>query len=362
MAVLNDNERAIVSRILDANANRCAEGLRVVEEIVRFSLDDRPLLERYKEIRHAVRRCMESITENGYRFRDSEGDVGRTFSTRSEAHRGSLDAVAKANFARAEEALRVMEEFGKLLDPDAAFTFKQLRFELYTLEGGFFGREGVGPRLPQCPFLYALLDRMYVSGDDVAAVAGHMVGGGADIIQYRAKEIGTGERRNDLMRIITAAARKSVPVIVNDDPELAAEVGAAGVHLGAGDPAPDEARAILGPEALVGLTMHSMAEFESAPPGRIDYVASGSVFPSKTKEDVAAIGLDHMRELKERSAVPVVAIGGITMKNIDSVLDTGVDGVAIVSAILEGDVESNCRAFRGKIDDWMSSKGFSGKG
>ena len=131
---------------------------------------------------------------------------------------------------------------------------------------------------------------------------------------------------------------------------------------GVRDVLPDEARAILGPDAIIGLSVHSMEEFENAPLGKIDYVASGSVFPSKTKEDIAARGLEHMRELKERSAVPVVAIGGITRENIDSVLDTGVDGVAVVSAILEGDVESNCRALRDKIEDWMSSKGFPGKG
>ena len=116
MAALNEKERAVVSRILDANANRCAEGLRVVEEIVRFLKEDREFLERCKEIRHAVRRAMGTITKHPYRFRDSAGDVGKDFSTSSETDRDSITAVAKANFARAEEALRVMEEFGKLLD------------------------------------------------------------------------------------------------------------------------------------------------------------------------------------------------------------------------------------------------------
>lgn len=362
MEFSSENERLVVLRILDANANRCAEGLRVVEEIVRFSMDDPVLFERFKELRHAVRLAVEAITSRSHRFRDSEGDVGRSLSTRTENYRDSLEAVARANFARSQEALRVMEEFGKLIEPEKALRFKQLRFELYTLERNFFGRSVPRGKLPQPPFLYGLLDRVYVSGDGVAETADRLLEGGVDVIQYRAKGIDTGERRADLVTIIARAAAGSIPVIVNDDPELAAEVGAAGVHLGVEDPSPEQARAILGPEGIVGLTVHSTPEFEGASLEAIDYVAVGSIYPSETKRDVAAVGLGLLRELKSRVAAPVVAIGGISLANVDEVLDAGADGIALVSALLKGDVKSNCMSFRLKIDEWRSSKGFTKKG
>ena len=174
---LDSGERDVVLRILDANANRCAEGLRVIEEIARFAVEDRPLLLRIKEIRHAARKGMHAFTSAPYRFRDSDEDVGRRCTTESELVRGSMESVARANFARAEEALRVIEEFGKLIDSRAAEEFKALRFELYTLEGTFFEETRARAKLPVSPFLYAILDRASVKAVDLRAAAASLLEG-----------------------------------------------------------------------------------------------------------------------------------------------------------------------------------------
>jgi thiamine-phosphate pyrophosphorylase len=350
MKRLTEEEKRVVYRILDANANRCAEGLRVVEEVARFGMNDEGLHQRMKEIRHLVRSGMEALTGGSFHFRDSEGDVGRSLSTVSEQYRGSLESVARANFARAEEALRVIEEFGKLIDPQVSGNFKNLRFELYMLEKSFFEAEDHRVKLPPSPFLYAILDRTVVTKPNVATVSEDLVRGGADLIQYRAKGCSYDEMRSDLTVVLARAVKRSIPVIVNDDPELSAEVGAHGVHLGRDDPDPRDARAMLGEVGIIGITVHSLDELERSPLETVDYVAVGSIFSSSTKPEVKPMGLHAIEEVKKSVSVPVVAIGGIDLSNVDLVLDAGADGIALISALLRGDVRKNCFTYREIID------------
>jgi thiamine-phosphate pyrophosphorylase len=346
-----DPDRGTILRILDANANRCAEGLRVIEEMARFSRADEALQRALKRIRHQVREAAGAFGISLLAHRDSTTDVGREATSRTEGERGSLQHVVQANFSRVQEALRVLEEYGKLIDPEVAAAFKRLRFELYTIqkELGLMGRSR--DLLPSGPFLYAILDRAVAGPAPIQGIVEALLDGGARVIQYRAKGAGTGAQREDLERMIAAAGPRRVPVIVNDDPALAREVSAQGVHLGIDDAPVAEARHLLGPDAIVGATVHTMPEFESLPLEKIDYVAVGSVFASPTKPDVPVCGLGFLRSIRERAGrIPVVAIGGITVGNVDSVLDAGAAGVALVSALLQGDIRKNCFTFKQIID------------
>lgn len=329
-------------RILDANANRCAEGLRVVEEIARFSMEDASLTGRLKDLRHRVRRSAEALARGALRHRDSVGDVGRGSETASELARSSLAAVARANFARAEEALRVLEEFGKLIDDGGSRVFKSLRFELYTIERSFFAGEAAGISLPRPPFLYAVLDRGAVGEGAVASAAAALVAAGVDMIQYRAKEAGAAQRRRDIAAILEPARRASIPVIVNDDVELAAEAGADGVHIGADDMPPADARTIVGRERIVGVSVTSLDDLARAAAAPVDYIGVGPVYPSPTKPEAKALGIGFVRDVRGRTRLPLVAIGGISAANLGEVFDAGADGVAVVSAILRGDIGKNC--------------------
>ncbi len=351
------SEKEIVFRILDANVNRCAEGLRVIEEIARFAAEDESMLARIKDIRHAVRDGMNAFTSRSYRFRDSRDDVGRTVTTESERLRGSLEGVARANFARAEEAIRVIEEFGKLLNAQAAERFKALRFELYTLERFFFAGENPRMKLPPSPFLYAILDRALVPGRELAGTVASLVGGGVDLVQYRAKGVPLDEQRADLCVVVAAAGERSIPVIVNDDPGLAVETGAHGVHLGARDVSPAEARRMLGPDRIIGVSVHSFDELERVPLDAVDYVAVGAIFPSPTKPDAPVVGLEFLESVRRAVSRPLVAIGGIDEHTIGSVLDLRVDGIALISALLIGDIDKNCFTFASIIDKRRAAAG-----
>ncbi len=126
-----------VLRIIDANLNRALEGLRIIEEIARFILQDKHLTCRLKAIRHQVKEGIENLRIDGQELliaRDARGDVGISVYVKDEFRRSGLREILKVNFRRTEEALRVLEEFTKLLKPRSSLIFKKLRFKVYSLE------------------------------------------------------------------------------------------------------------------------------------------------------------------------------------------------------------------------------------
>lgn len=342
-------ERDIIDRILDANANRCAEGLRVVEELARFSLGDDELFRELKDLRHRVRRVTAGLLPVPQDSRDSEGDPGAAFSSAAEMRRPSLVSICRANLMRAQEALRVLEEFTKLVDLPASSGYKEMRFRLYTLEKRLLGGAVPSP-MPARPFLYAFIDRKYIGPGESGPAARKLAGGGADMIQYRAKGVGRGEMLADLSAVIAAASTHGIPVVVNDDPQLAVDSGADGAHIGRSDGDPQRARRILGADRILGVTVHSPGELGAAVEAGADYVGVGSVFPTKTKDDVRAVGTELIEEIASMTSLPVVGIGGIDAGNIEEVLDAGAAGAAVISAILEGDIGKNCFTLKRIID------------
>ncbi|GAB5376095.1 MAG: thiamine phosphate synthase [Acuticoccus sp.] len=182
--------------------------------------------------------------------------------------------------------------------------------------------------------------RLYlVMGPDVAdaaAVAAAAVAGGVSLIQWRDKSGATADQVAAVRALVAASA---VPVLVNDRADVALAAGAAGVHVGHGDLTPAEARAIVGPDAIVGLTIHSLEEAAAADGAPIDYASVGGVFETTSKVNShPPIGLDGFagvaaRLRRVRPGLPVVAIAGITTERAAALAAAGADGVAVMSAI-----------------------------
>lgn len=160
------------------------------------------------------------------------------------------------------------------------------------------------------------------------------VDGGATVVQLRHKHASDGEFL-ELGRTLQALlAARRVPLIVNDRVEIAQAIGAAGVHVGRGDLAAERARAILGPDAILGLSAYNPDDVARIDPSIVDYVGLGSVFPTSTKTDLdPPIGLAVFRDLRASIPLPVVAIGGIGEHNAEDVFAHGADGIAVVTAI-----------------------------
>lgn len=201
-------------------------------------------------------------------------------------------------------------------------------------------------RLARCR-LYGFIDTAYLAGRDAAELTRALVAGGVDIVQVRAKDLSHAERVALALKVVRAAA--AVPVIVNDDVDAAFESGAAGVHLGQEDWAatPRDRLAGLG---IVGLSTHSLEQALRAERDGADYIGVGPVFATGTKPHVKPVGLELVRAVAGRVAVPFFAIGGITLDNLDEVRAAGATRVAVVSAILKAaDVAAAAAAFKRKL-------------
>ena len=185
------------------------------------------------------------------------------------------------------------------------------------------------------PKIYPITDRN-VSGLAHVDQVRLLIEGGAQLIQLRDKSADAGEFYDAAVEVVNYARRFGVKIIVNDRVDIALAAGADGVHLGQDDLPPDEARKLLGDDAVIGFSTHSIAQAREGIRYPVDYIAIGPVFATGTKPDHdPVLGLEGLTSV--RAAIgqfPLVAIGGISSENSRSVLSSGADGVAIISALL----------------------------
>jgi thiamine-phosphate pyrophosphorylase len=174
--------------------------------------------------------------------------------------------------------------------------------------------------------------------------------GGVDILQLRMKDASDEEIVSAGRRFAAAAGEHRALFILNDRPDLVAATRADGVHLGQDDATVTEARAIVGPEPLVGLSTHDPAQVDAAGDGPIDYIGVGPVHETPTKPGRPAVGLELVRYAATHATVPFFAIGGIDPSNVGAVADGGAARIAVVRALTEADdVESAARALRAAV-------------
>jgi thiamine-phosphate pyrophosphorylase len=194
--------------------------------------------------------------------------------------------------------------------------------------------------------LYAITDTKLIPRDRFVETVEAAVGGGATMVQLREKETPREEVIRLAREVLAVTRRYGALLIVNDHPAIAREVGADGAHVGREDPPVAEARAMLGPEAIIGASCYGdVARAVAAEQAGADYVAFGTPFPSPTKPKRTDISLGIFREVKQQVKVPVFAIGGITIDNASHVVDAGADGIAVVSGVFgASDVEAAARA------------------
>lgn len=196
--------------------------------------------------------------------------------------------------------------------------------------------------------LYAVTPDIADTAELTAKVEAALTGG-ASVIQYRNKAAGADLRAAQARALQDLCHAKGVPLIVNDHVELAMAVDAAGLHVGRDDSSLVEARALLGPEKLLGASCYNrIASAISAIEAGADYVAFGSFFPSTVKPGAVHVPVSLLREARQKLAVPVVAIGGITLDNAAQLISAGADAVAVISALfLASDIRVAAERFSG---------------
>ena len=182
--------------------------------------------------------------------------------------------------------------------------------------------------------LYAVTDRAWLGersfGDVLAEVLSVP---GVTCVQLREKQATAAERETLALEAKRLCERAGIPFLIDDDVELAARIGADGVHIGQDDLTCSEARAVLGEHAIIGVTAKTLEQAIKAQADGADYLGVGAVFPTSTKQDTWTIDHGVLRQICAQVSIPVVAIGGITAQNAPTLAGTGVAGIAVVSAI-----------------------------
>ncbi|MGF1523635.1 MAG: thiamine phosphate synthase [Leptolyngbyaceae cyanobacterium] len=317
-----------INRILDANLDRAREGLRILEDWCRFGLNNTDLTAKLKHLRQSLAQWH---TADLRAARDTPGDPGTAITHPQETVRSSVAHVLQANFCRVEEALRSLEEFGKIHHSEMAAACKQMRYQVYSLESTVLGHQR-HQQLRQAQ-LYLVTS----PAENLLEVVEAALQGGLQIVQYREK---TAE---DCDRIFLARQLKALCqaygalFLINDRVDLALAVNADGVHLGQTDLPIAVARDLLGAHCIIGRSTTNPEEMAKALSEGADYIGVGPVYATPTKPDKPAAGLDYVRYAAAHSPVPFYAIGGIDAQNVAEVIAAGGDRVAVVRAIMAAD-------------------------
>lgn len=348
-----------IARLIDANANRAREGLRVVEDVARFVLGDATACAELKAIRHGLGEAIRALpVDRGVllAWRDTAGDVGTGATTAGEASRADLPAIVAAAAGRLAEALRAIEEGAKALNAGGvAGDVERLRYRAYDACGGVERALGTG-RAVQWR-LCVLITEALCAHHPWERVAELAVEGGADCLQLREKGLETGDlvaRARALVEIVRGRGAgctgwkpvpregaedtgwKPVPlVVVNDRVDVALAAGADGVHVGQGDMSVREVRQIAGNSLLVGVSTGNVEQARAAAAAGADYCGVGPMFASTTKPKAVA-GVGYLREYLADAAcarVPHLAIGGIGGANLGELVGAGCRGIAVSSAV-----------------------------
>lgn len=182
--------------------------------------------------------------------------------------------------------------------------------------------------------LYLVTDRDVLVDIDICTAVEEAIKGGVTVVQLREKSLGTLEFYNIAVKIKNITDKYKVPLIINDRIDIAQAIDAAGVHLGQNDMPASIARRIMGNNKIIGVSTSTIEQAQKAEAEGADYVGVGAMFTTTTKHDAKAVSINCLKEIKEGISIPVVAIGGISEKNVPLLKIANIDGIAVVSDIL----------------------------
>ncbi len=331
----------IIYRILDANLDRAREALRTIEEWCRFGLEDVDLCDRCKQMRQELAQWHK---EEFRRARNTPDDPATGLSHANEVIRADIQAVLRANMGRLQEALRVLEEYGKIVDPQLGESMKQMRYQVYTLESQLLAREetNIGAmrrKKLQAASLYLVTSPVA----NIVAVVEPALQGGVQIVQHRQKDGEDATRYAIAKQLCEICHKYNALFIVNDRVDIAIAVGADGIHVGQTDLPVSAVRQILnanGGDAsqyIIGQSTTNPQELEIALHNQVDYVGVGPVHATPTKPNKAASGHEYVNYAAENINIPWFAIGGLDEHNLEAAIAAGAKRVAVVRALMQAE-------------------------
>lgn len=341
-------------RLIDANVDRLGEGLRVLEDVARFLLDDAVLSRRLKTLRHKLSREIRPLEQQLLASRRVKEDVGAFVKPPGEAKHEDLLALAKANASRVQESLRVLEEFARLADTPLrtkAAEFERCRFEVYDLEQEMVARLVRRGKASLLTGLYLILDGGSLGGRDAVGVAAEAIRGGARAVQWRGKQRSRAELLKIARKLKKVCDEGKALFIVSGYLDLALAAEADGLHLDQDDLPVPEARRLLPMDKLIGCSVITLSQARWAQSQGADYVVAGPIYRTLSRGKSRLVGVDKLRRIKAAVSLPVIASGGIDRSNIEEVLETGADSVAVVGTDLGAeDIEEASRGLADRLE------------
>lgn len=319
-------------RILDANTNRAAEGLRTIEDYARLVRQDAVSAESIKKLRHQVAEIAGQLNRlDRLSVRSAETDAGTQHSLPSETTRPVLEAVVPAASERVTQALRCLEEFAKVLSPDLAAQYEQLRYSAYDVLAKTELRLS-RKQFVQDAQLYLLID-CSLPIDEFVKYLTRLSEAGVDLVQLRDKQVDGRKLFQYGLAAAHALAKTSTRFILNDRVDVALGVGAAGVHLGQDDLSFQTAHRLAGARLCIGISTHTIEQAQEAISAGADYIGCGPTFPSRTKPFSEFAGTRFLEQVAQTISLPFFAIGGIDLSNLPDVIRTGCRRIAVTAAI-----------------------------
>lgn len=181
--------------------------------------------------------------------------------------------------------------------------------------------------------LYAVTDRAWLNGRKLEDDVEKAIRGGATFMQIREKDLDDAAFLAQAKAVKAVTDRYGVPYVVDDNVEVAKAIDADGVHVGQSDMETGAVREKLGPDKIIGVSVQTVEQALLAEKRGADYLGVGAVFPTSTKEDASEVSFETLQEICDKVSIPVVAIGGINRENVTQLAGSGIDGIAVVSAI-----------------------------
>ena len=203
--------------------------------------------------------------------------------------------------------------------------------------------------------LYAVTDRSWLGGETLRSQVERALKGGATFIQLREKELDEGDFLEEAKEIQKLCREYHVPFVINDNVEIAAAIGADGVHVGQSDMEVGDVRRRLGPDKIIGVSAQTAEQALRAQEHGADYLGVGAVFPTGSKADATEVSRETLEEICRAVDIPVIAIGGIGRENVMELKGSGICGIAVISAIFaQKDIEAAAAELKKRVEEMLA--------
>jgi thiamine-phosphate pyrophosphorylase len=302
------------------------------------------------------------------RARNTPDDPATSLSHANEVNRPDVQSVLRANMGRLQEALRVLEEYGKVVDRNFAEAMKQMRYQVYTLESQLLAYEitsetnSIG-EIRRKKLRSASLYLVTMPVDNIVSVVESALQGGVQIVQYRQKQGEDGTRFAIAQQLCDICHQYEALFLVNDRVDIAIAVGADGIHVGQTDLPVSVVRQILNTNAgnaseyIIGQSTTNPQELDIALNNQVDYVGVGPVHATPTKPNKAASGYEYVKYAAANINIPWFAIGGIDEHNLEAAIAAGAERVAVVRALMKAEhPDLIAQQMRSLLSPLLSSK------